>query len=692
MAEALAAAGCHPWLDMFAADPDGELDRLLRGLRQVPPYYRADPGDVLTLLITSSGDDPLRAALDRVLNAWLAARRREPPERRTAYGVSRFVGELTEALSLVYRLRLPETARTLFDEFGFYDSWLESLDLGPGYRPHREFLRAVAEGQRNRRLRAVWLDLCAAAAEEDDVDDRLDIALIGLKKLPGNDKDAGREMLTGLAAFGRALPTDQHRKNTSRRRFLGRWRAVKGLYPRTPAYWRDLLGLILKADEGQDFAEWWRGEERLKDQGSKGPQRVSLPPREDRERIIAAISLTDIGALRDQILSLMEKYRRYAEATGDSYNLVRSASTLASELIAHDPSLSLHLVGIGREWAPNHEHLWTIWGRALAALGHADLAELVLWEATRRFPDNEVSRNALAGLLHDLGRSAEAEALYRETTRRFPDDEVARNALGLLLIDLGRLRLREAEELLAELKRMGAQRQVAELGAALARARAGEAVVRPAPQKGAAAAERDPGEVVPSGQDRRSARLTRADFRLSPALDMVGRDEAAPLRDEAWAMVAAALADDPNEPYARLIQLDRLPEFGQLGEALLDALPHDYPLHLSRALRDPERFHGLDAEFAEHRPLTRLGRIATGTAAGEHLVQAANWLARPAAPAEDGRHRAARAVLAHRLRHAFKIGKDTPLDSETIVPFLDDPSRRPDIEEALRLAIRAGTR
>jgi len=733
MAEAFAIQGRNAWLDRFASDPAGELDALLRGVRQVPPYYRADAGDVLSLLIAPPpGDAELREALDEALLAWLADRRREGPEHRTRYGVARHVGELTEALSLVYRLKLPRSAQALFRDFDRYDGWLAVLDLGPGYRPHREFLRAVAEGQQDRGLRALWLELCAAAAGEDDNDDLLDIALVGLKKLPGNDHDASREMLFGVAAFGRALPVDQLHLKNSRRRFLGRWRAVKQLYPRTPNYWDKILAPVLdkKAqhpDNGNEvFADWWRAEENFSTREQAKKLVATLPPRDELKKLLRDIGRANVQEIQNRTLQLIEKYRTYVEATGDDYYLVRSARALASPLIDHDPALALHLVRIAREWAPNDEYLWTIWGRALAAFGHPDLAELVLWEATRRFPDNVVSRNALAGLLHDAGRSTEAEALYRDTAARFPDndvsrnalagllhdagrsteaealyrdtaarfpnDAVCRNALGLLLIDLGRWQ--EAEPLLADLHRLGAGREIAELAGALKRAQPGEAVCRPDRPSPDAAAAGTAAEAELPPRVKRGARLTRADFRLGPALDRIAAEDAEPLRAEARAEVEAAVGDDPNDPYARLVHADRLGGPGAIGEALLDAMPHDLPLHLIAALngRDAALLHRMSEEFAEERRLVLLGLVAIGAADDEHQKIVARWLARPQAPSEDLRHLAVRASLSRLVRRAHGLGEDEAFDADAAGTVLTDPARQTEIEQDLRRAARAPAR
>ncbi len=71
-------------------------------------------------------------------------------------------------------------------------------------------------------------------------------------------------------------------------------------------------------------------------------------------------------------------------------------------------------------------------------VGRQDVAEKLLWETMDRFPNNEVCCNALAELLAKSGREKDAEDILRKTMDRFPNDEVCRVALAELLAKSGR--------------------------------------------------------------------------------------------------------------------------------------------------------------------------------------------------------------------------------------------------------------
>lgn len=724
------ASDRHPWLSRFAADPAGELSALLNGVRVVPPYYRADAGDVLAILIgPPPANAEVRAALDEAMGVWLEERRKEPPSVRLEYGVGRYVGELTQALSIVHRLCLANTARLLFESFNLYDPWLEAMDLGAGYQPRREFLRAVADGQSDRRLKTLWLGLCEAAAEmsvdESDVDtDLLDEALIGLQRMPGNEADAGKALLSGLAHFGAALACTKANK----RRFLGRWRAAKGLYPRTPAYWHKSLDPILTVherrlsaadDAANSFVAWWRSEEFRNERGRR-PATTSLPVKEERDRLIARIEAGRYGPETTvAVLQLIERYRAFAEATGDSYFLVMSCSNIAGHLTQTDPSLALHLVRMAREWEPNNAHLWSHWGAALTSLGRVDLAEWVLWEAKRRFPHNGPCQNQLAELMARHGRSAEAEALYRETIQRFPEDVVSRTAFGHLL--LTQSRIDEAKGVLREALDIDPHNEVARAWSALAaKEQVPPGKVEQVSDDGwlngdrlssaddAAAAEDE--EVRPNWQETdkippetgipdHSGRLSRADFRLGPSLDVIGdRAFIASMRQDAEQDVRQALAENPNDRYAQLVAADRLPALGGVGEALLRANPHDYGLHLLAALvkRDAGDFGRLSDDFPEERPLTWLAGLvlAFTDATGSDGRRVARWLVSRPSGSGDLRLRAARTQVVERLRWQERIETDRPLtvdEAETgLERLLADKERGASfLDSVLRHAIRA---
>ena len=82
---------------------------------------------------------------------------------------------------------------------------------------------------------------------------------------------------------------------------------------------------------------------------------------------------------------------------------------------------------------------------ALREQGRIPLAEHLLRETMRDFPDDEVCRSILAKLLRSTERNTEAEGLLREAMRDFPNNEVFRNMLNELSSPTKRQEDRDAE-------------------------------------------------------------------------------------------------------------------------------------------------------------------------------------------------------------------------------------------------------
>jgi tetratricopeptide (TPR) repeat protein len=153
---------------------------------------------------------------------------------------------------------------------------------------------------------------------------------------------------------------------------------------------------------------------------------------------------TPIAGLRLRVERLSNAHRRYADATGDTYYLVRTACNVGMRLLRENPAeraargeVAAELAREALDYEPANVFAWALWRDALAAQGALEAAERVGWEALRRYPENPQWRTQLATLLdRDLGRSDEAERLLRETVALFPREPAARPQLATLLADV----------------------------------------------------------------------------------------------------------------------------------------------------------------------------------------------------------------------------------------------------------------
>ena len=269
---------------------------------------------------------------------------------------------------------------------------------------------------------------------------------------------SGRLWMAGLVnwAISQAPPVED---------FSREWWALKGLYPRMPSYWRRFVQETLQQNSSKgmpdELKDWWQQDARTRDGTNVRQKRsphISAPKLPTRSAMQSLLQRADNAFLsvRNEIEALVNKYQHYAEVTGDSYYLVRTACNIGMALlVGTDDSvnrgqLAVDLARRALTWQPTNVYGWALWRDALATQGALEAAELVGWETIRRFPENEQWRNQLALLLGDLpGREADAEELLRETIQRFPDDVFARTQLALLLGDLPG-RHSDAEQLLRE--------------------------------------------------------------------------------------------------------------------------------------------------------------------------------------------------------------------------------------------------
>lgn len=433
--------GAESWLNAFADQPDLRLDELLCGFDQVAPYFRLDPSDTLVTLVRPRNEAALKDRVDQALADWLDLRMREPgPDDEDRNG---YVQDILQALWAVLRLQARTAGDLLAERLEEATAWAEAVSPRDFYDLRAQLWLTLAHVQPNRRLLPFWYGLCDRVGL-GLLDERyLDVALIALRVLPQTEGDVqpGPEVLRGLARWARHLPD----RKEHRERFVAEWRVLVALYPRGPDFWLEQVTPLLEGNRGKSFAAWWAEELGMAPGGARP---VAGPPsKDDTFTIIYALSKLSLADLDRRVATFLTRHEAYADATGDTYSLTRATNVLGNALLNRheaNPStrreharLALRLAGAAVSRDRNHEQSWALWARALERLGHRDLAETVLWEAAREFPDDGVLRNQLAALLTAQGRGAEAEALYRDTITRFPDNVVARAALARLLADHG---------------------------------------------------------------------------------------------------------------------------------------------------------------------------------------------------------------------------------------------------------------
>ncbi len=676
------------WLARFEAAPEREFDRVMSGVALIPPYGLADPVTVLPAFFGAlEPDDPRLHQLDAAACSWLERWRRISPADRRAYGLKRYVCDGVAALTVVQHLPLAETRAHLRRCYGAYLRWAEGLTFGSARDLRARLWYALAEDQPDARFQVLWQHICRDTGRGIYPPHYLTIGLLGLRRLRIADRTPDEDrtltlMLGGLGAWAAGLDDTE----TNHKAFLQEWGLLNWLHTRpSRGAWRRLADPALIASRGTPSEAWWRevlGYERA---GAAPPRLVREPDVADVRKLLDDLNDEPLASLRPQIRTLIAKRRDWAQVTGSTYYLSRTAGNIAGRIIDQDAVFAADLVTEALDWEPNNEILWNLWARALLAQGRIALAEAVLWESVRRFPDDEPSQVELGRVLAGAGRLDEAAAVLTTAVDRFPDrepchvelarlwawrgdlakaigllsgftdrspsQEIALTHLGHFLTDAGRLD--DARTILERLQRLNAQRALAELASAIRNAETGRVRSPRMPGYQFAAAHRETGAVAGAGDPgaldalRLDARITRADFNLSPAASAhIAEDRRAAVRED----LAALLDEHPDHAYGRLVAYQRgvTPD---AGATLLEDFPAVYELRLAVALHrgDREALIRLRDDDRHRGPITRLALCAIGSADDDDGRRAGAWVQRSAPPGDDLLaayvHRAVRAVL-----------------------------------------------
>jgi tetratricopeptide (TPR) repeat protein len=460
------AVGRHPWIARFESAPERAFADLLSGYAEIHPYERADAPDAARMLFGPlDPDDTAREALGPAILAWLEIRRKELlPAARPK--LQRRVREICEAFEIVALLDVADAAVELRRNLMRWNDWVAGLALSTTRDARAEYWRMLALTQPLVKKAAsqdlgvgdlswLWQRICRESGGRLPRH-YLSIGLLGLRRLPENEGGSEVPWVAGLAQWALA-------QNPSAREFKAEWLALKPLYPRAPQRWRRMVAKLLSAPtyRNADIAPpgMWAVDIDFAPLSHANFVNVDTPLRspspQDCDRVIEefANSFERVGASIDKLL---DRHRRYLNATGDAQYFVRAIHALGRAMIERggdNPRARARkaqaLAREGLDWQPYDRYLWALWRDAFAADDAVEVAELIGWEMVRRDPTHVDARTQLATLLADLGKFDHAEMLLEETIDAFPDNAHARNQLAIVLV--GALSKRdEAEALLRE--------------------------------------------------------------------------------------------------------------------------------------------------------------------------------------------------------------------------------------------------
>lgn len=454
-------SGLEKYKARLRDDGKAALRALLNGTASLGRLSAAEPEDAVDAILASeTGDSDVVRGFDRGCGELLEEFRSTLLQQEgRSFRIE--LAKLVTLVTIIRRLLPEQTVADLHRRYVLWSGFFENFVVDRGLDLRREYFRILAltqdiaagHGLEPRRLMPLWLSVCAESGDAGRYDaSYLRVALLGLRRLPlGDDFDANEDFaLQGLARWAVT-------QRPSTAAFEREWRILEGDYPRDAGFWTDRVQAAITAAERElsersrgaettfPIAAWWREDVDIHpgDHSQRGAGANEPPAREAREAI-----LRDIGGaltkLAPRIDTLMNGHRRYADTTGDVFFLVRTACNVGMRLLEYGPqtekvergALAASLATLAFDYDPVNVFAWSLMRDALAAAGRIADAELVGWEAIRRFPENYQWRTQLATVLTVYsGKADEAAALLRETIALFPEEPYARSQLATVLAD-----------------------------------------------------------------------------------------------------------------------------------------------------------------------------------------------------------------------------------------------------------------
>ena len=396
----------HPWLELLLADPEKECKKLLDRVADVGAYSRAEPHDILRMLVGDlDGDDPIIMALDKGFLAWLEAARQDRPASDRAKNLHAL--KAVDAFRAISAVSGPVLLDDLWKNYIAYYHWADSnstsvIDL------RYEFLSMLSQSQA--RLREakrdrtpMWLTLCGNAGRS--VPDRyLDIGLIGLRRatrLPPAEQEGIAISPEEYGMIGLGKWVENRLQRDVGNDLARKWAVIKLSYPHTNAFWKNAFErLLLPRDPNltSPVLKNWAGA-----LGFVSP--TAAPHATNSEDAVPELkSGQNWKTTKQAIYIQIAGQIRRVMSGGPTRKLAIAVTKLGNDALHHKSAgteaavVALELAMVGLTWEPQNAYCWSLWRDALATAGDYAGAETIGLEGARRNPGNPAMWTGLTKL------------------------------------------------------------------------------------------------------------------------------------------------------------------------------------------------------------------------------------------------------------------------------------------------------
>lgn len=455
-------SGLEEYKAQLRDDGKVALRALLNGTASLGRLSAAEPEDAMdAILALETRDSDFVRGFDRGCTELLEEFRQTLLQQEDrSFRIE--LAKLVTLVTIIRRLLPEQTVADFHRRYVLWCGFFENFVVDRGLDLRREFFRILALSQdvaanhrlKPRRLMPLWLSVCAESGDTGRYDaSYLRVALLGLRRLPlGDDFDANENFaLQGLARWAVT-------QRPSTPAFEREWRILKGVFPRDTGFWTDRVQAAITAAESElseltkgaettfPVAAWWRKDVDIHLDARTAARNIFLAepvPMNEWQPVLRSIA-QPLDQIKTRIETIMNRQRRYADVSGDVFYLVRTACNFGMRLIKKGSEdervergkLAVSLATLAFDYDPENVYAWSLMRDALAASGRIADAELVGWEAIRRFPEDCQWRTQLATVLTVYsGKAEETAALLQETIALFPEEPFARNQLATVLAD-----------------------------------------------------------------------------------------------------------------------------------------------------------------------------------------------------------------------------------------------------------------
>jgi len=416
---------------------------LPRSSRTVAQTLLGEPSSV-----AEETDADLPGQLDVGLAAWLLAQRPAPlpPARK----LGAYAAQVCEALQWPVYFKLPQTRAVLQADRVLWLSWLARLNLSAYRDPEYDYWQVLASRQADDSLQFFWQSFVVEAGRLRSLR-YLNLGLLALARLPLAEDDSQRNLRLQVQAL---VNRYQRRKSWGVAAQEELADSLRGVMARNPcmsaanyrAFLQDLL-VPLGQDKTLSVLSLLGLAKAQTLHATVGPAKACKlkPPGslEETNQVVWAVQQSrDLAQAWQAIRPLLNAHEDYLHKSGDAYYFVRTLDRCARDLCEKYPLRDPEIQGRVFQWIhlalrldADNPRLWMLWELALCQAGQPARAQWVLWEMTRRFPNDLESRVDLARLLvASNDDQTQAQRLLRQVLQLNPNNLYAHSALAQLAI------------------------------------------------------------------------------------------------------------------------------------------------------------------------------------------------------------------------------------------------------------------